>query len=85
MSEPLLSLISLILQQHDKVSPDHSKKHVRCCHGFSERWFLCISVCLHEAVQYACGGEFDGCMCGCWGGNYKELVANVPVKLISGK
>lgn len=59
--------------------PRSRQKHVRCCHGFPER-FVCVCLCLHE-----CGGEFDGCMCGCCGGNYRELVPNVSVKLIRGK
>lgn len=73
-----LSLIWLIRQQHDKVSPRSLQKHARCCHGFSER-FVCVCVCMHV----------EGCLMGACvdveGGNYRELVPNVSVKLIRRK
>lgn len=59
-----MSLIWLNLQQHDKVSRDHSKNKSGVAMVSQRDLSMCMCVYLHECV-YACGVE---CVCvGGWG------------------
>lgn len=79
MSEPILTLIWLILQQHDKVSPDHCN-NMRGVAMVSQK-DLPVFVCMHAE-----GSSVGVCVdVGRGGGNHRELVPNVSVKLIRRK
>lgn len=67
------------------MSPDHSKNMWGVAKVSPKDLSVFVCICMS---LYACGEEFDGCMCRCWvgeGGCYRELILNVSVKLIRGK
>lgn len=64
MSKPLLSLICLILQQHDKVSPDHCR-NMQGVAMVSQK-DLSTVMCVSAAARMHVEGSLMGVCVGCW-------------------